>query len=150
MEKSVDYAAQNLAMGLLLVKLTKNAGRLQGSFGSFEDEVVLKTVEYIESSFKDAKLGVLAEKLGVSPVSLSKIIKKRLNLTFKGLLLDKRLSFAEKLIRNTTIPITEIIYFVGYENTNFFYKMFSKRYEVSPKEYRRIFSQKDKQYFAMQ
>ena len=43
---------------------------------------------------------------------------------------------AEKLILNTEIPITEIIFSVGYENTNFFYKMFSKKYGCSPRDYR--------------
>ena len=44
---------------------------------------------------------------------------------------------AEKLIVNSKIPITEIIFSVGYENTNFFYKMFSLKYGCTPKEYRK-------------
>ena len=52
------------------------------------------------------------------------------------MLQEKRLDEAEKLILNTDIPVTEIIFSVGYENTNFFYKKFNEKYGVTPREYR--------------
>lgn len=134
-----DLNARNLTMALLFLELSKRSEKIIDNLGNSEDDIILKTVRYIENSFKDAKLGVLAKELGISPVSLSKTIKRRLKLTFKNLLLAKRLFEAEQLIRNTILPITEIIFYVGYENTNFFYGMFSAKFSVSPKEYRRRF-----------
>ncbi len=136
LKKEKNYAEQNLTMGLVFSALARSLENFGTAIG-YEREMILKTVKYVENSFKDARLTFIADALGVSAVTLSKAIKKHLGITFKSLLMQKRLAEAEKLIRNTDLPITEIIYFVGYENTNFFYRMFSAEYKVSPKEYRK-------------
>lgn len=128
---------QNMTMGLLFAELTQRAGVISTSVSSsYEQDVALKVVNYIESSFQDAKLLTISKELKISVVSLSKLIKNSTGKTFKELLQQKRMDEAEKLILNTEIPITEIIFSVGYENTNFFYKMFSKKYGCSPRDYR--------------
>ena len=133
-----EPSAEALTMGLLFVELASKAEKtaVNSSF-SFDGEIAIKTAGYIDGHFRDASLFALSKHLNLSPVTLSKIIKKNLGVTFKSLLQKKRLSEAEKLIRCTDIPITEIIYAVGYENTNFFYKMFNEKYGVSPKAYRK-------------
>lgn len=131
-------ALQNMTMGLLFAELTERAGVVSKSVvSSYEQDLVLKVVNYIESSYKDAKLLIIAEELNVSVVALSKLVKNATGKTFKDLLQEKRMHEAEKLISNTKISITEIIFSVGYENTNFFYKMFSLKHGCTPKEYRK-------------
>ena len=129
---------QNMTMGLLFAELTERAGVVSKStLSSYEQDLILKVVNYIESSYKDAKLLTIADELKVSVVYLSKLVKSNTGKTFKDLLQEKRMNEAEKLIINSKIPITEIIFSVGYENTNFFYKMFSLKYGCTPKEYRK-------------
>lgn len=136
---------QNMTLGLLFAELTKRAGVVSKSVASsYEQDITLKVVNYIESSYKDAKLSTIAKELKISVVSLSKIVKNYSGKTFKDLLQEKRLSEAEKLILNTKIPVTEIIFAVGYENTNFFYKLFSQKYGCTPKEYRKNRASKKK------
>ena len=142
LKNKVNYAAQNLTMALLFGELSEISDVTDGYSDKYEKEIIFKTARYIDSSFKDAKLSDLSKKLNVSTVNLSKIIKKNLGVTFKSMLQKKRLGEAEKLIKNTDIPITEIIFSVGYENTNFFYRMFSSRYGCSPKVYRKLYSTK--------
>ena len=128
---------QNKTLELLFAELTSRSGVISKSVSSsFEQDVMLKVINYIESSFKDAKLFTIADELKISVVGLSKLIKNYSGKTFKETLQEKRLSEAEKLIRNTEIPVTEIIFSVGYENTNFFYKIFAEKYGCTPKEYR--------------
>ncbi len=131
-----NYSLQNLTMGLVFAELSQEAEKFAVKPLRYESEIALKTARYIENSYTDAKLSVIAEKLHISQVGLCKIIKKSFGETFKSLLQKKRLVEAEKLIKNTGIPITEIIYSVGYENTNFFYKLFSEKFKCSPKVYR--------------
>ncbi len=132
-------ALQNMTMELLFAELTKRSDVVSKSIlSSYEQDLILKVVNYIESSYKDAKLLTIAENLKVSVVYLSKLIKSHIGKTFKDLLQEKRMNEAEKLITNTKIPVTEIIFSVGYENTNFFYRMFSLKYGCTPKEYRKI------------
>lgn len=128
---------QNMTLALLFAELTKRAGVVSKSVASsYEQDITLKVVNYIESSYKDAKLLTISKKLNLSVVALSKIVKNYSGKTFKDLLQEKRISEAEKLILNTDIPVTEIIFAVGYENTNFFYKLFSQKHGCTPREYR--------------
>lgn len=140
-ENSDNYSKQSLTMSVLFMELADRSESISSDVSSgYEQEIVLKAVSYIENSFKDAKLTDLADKLHVPVVALSKTVKKYSGTTFKSMLQKKRLQEAEKLIRNTDIPITEIIFSVGYENTNFFYKLFAEKFGCSPKEYRRAHS----------
>ena len=128
---------QNMTMNLLFAELTLRSGVITKSVSSsYEQDTLLKVINYIESSFKDAKLLTIAKELKYSVVNLSKLIKNYSGKTFKEMLQEKRLDEAEKLILNTDIPVTEIIFSVGYENTNFFYKKFNEKYGVTPREYR--------------
>ena len=130
---------QNMTLALLFAELTERAGVVSKSVASsYEQDTTLKVVNYIESSYKDAKLLTIAKQLKISVVALSKIVKNYSGKTFKDLLQEKRLNEAEKLILNTNIPVTEIIFAVGYENTNFFYKLFAEKFGCTPKEYRKI------------
>ena len=129
---------QKMTMELLFSELTKRAGVVSRSISSsYEHDVLLKVMNYIESSFKDAKLLTIANELKISVVSLSKLVKKHSGKTFKDLLQEKRLNEAINLIKNTEVGVTEIIFSVGYENTNFFYKIFNERYGCTPFEYRK-------------
>ncbi|MDO5550738.1 MAG: helix-turn-helix transcriptional regulator, partial [Lachnospiraceae bacterium] len=51
-------------------------------------------------------------------------------------LLQYRLDMACQLLRTTELPIQDIAKRIGYDNQLTFSKMFKKKYEVSPKQYR--------------
>jgi len=126
-----------ITMGLLFIQLLNYTDKLeQNNPLQYEQYVSVQSLKYIETDYKEGMLTDLAGKLHISVVNLSKIIKKTTESNFKSLQQNKRLQQAEKLIRETNLPITDIIYSVGYENTNFFYKLFENRYKMSPKIYR--------------
>jgi AraC-like DNA-binding protein len=43
---------------------------------------------------------------------------------------------AEKLLKTTNKTVQEIMYCCGFNNKSYFYKEFSKKYQLTPKEYR--------------
>jgi len=47
-----------------------------------------------------------------------------------------RLSAAERLLKTTSLPVSEIARQVGYENVTFFYRIFERRRGCRPGEYR--------------
>ena len=51
--------------------------------------------------------------------------------------MEKRLSKAAQLLRETRLTTQDIILAVGYENTSYFYRVFRSRYGVTPRDYRR-------------
>ena len=52
--------------------------------------------------------------------------------TFKELLLEKRLTKAAELLRETRRTTQDIIFAVGYENTSYFYRAFRARFGHHP------------------
>ena len=145
MSEKGDASLRNKTTALLFMELTEKTDVFKISpSAKYEQGLALAAAQYIESSYKDAKLSDLAMKLRISEAALSKIIKKYSGETFKDSLQNKRLNVAENLIKNTDIPVTEIIISVGYENTSFFHRIFKGRNGMSPNEYRKKFSDEKK------
>lgn len=133
-----DVHISQLTMGLLFVQLLKHTDRLEdGEEGGSHRITAMKAVKYIEENYRPASLTFLADQLGLSVSALSKIIKKYTGFTFKELLQVKRLSRATQLLSETSLPVTDIIYAVGYDNTSYFHRIFREKYGMSPFEYRK-------------
>ena len=75
--------------------------------------------------------------MGYDVYWLSREIKKRTGKTYKELLLSKRMQQASYLLTKSSLPVTDIIELVGYDNSSYFYRKFKEKYGLSPKEYRK-------------
>lgn len=127
-------------MGLLVVDLINNIPRLEAySEESYDEELLLKILKYIQEYYDSASLKELSINLNQPNYKLSKFIKEITGKTFQGLVLEKKLEKSEELLKNTDYSIAEIIREIGYENMTYFYKIFNNKYNMSPKEYREIF-----------
>lgn len=102
----------------------------------FHDVFAPEILKYIEEEYKTATLEELACQMNVAMSTASKLVKKSTGMTFKELLQRKRLMQAANLLEHTSLPITEIIERVGYDNTSYFHRIFKATYQMSPKEYR--------------
>ena len=63
-------------------------------------------------------------------------VKATTGKTFKTLLCERRLDRAAELLISSDLTADEIIRYVGYENSSYFYRAFFKRFEMTPKSYR--------------
>ena len=106
------------------------------SSGNFGNSLVLAALREIEENYRAADLSRLARELHVSLPALSAGVHQATGHTFKALLLEKRLSKAAQLLRETKLSTQDIIFAVGYENTSYFYRAFRARFGLTPKEYR--------------
>lgn len=93
-------------------------------------------LRYIEENFTTCTLVSTADFFGMNPSYLSRYIKKHTGVTFMDLIQNQKLMLAEKLLKNTDLPVSEISVQAGYENVTFFYKKFHEKYGCSPAEYR--------------
>jgi AraC-like DNA-binding protein/mannose-6-phosphate isomerase-like protein (cupin superfamily) len=126
-----------LYMGLLMIELIKNSDHLKQNEQNPRDHyLIVEAMKYIEQHYQNASLYELAEKLNQPHYALSKNIKNATKFTFKELLQEKRLNMAKHLLKETDIPITEIVEMVGYDNISYFYRIFKKKYGVTPKKFR--------------
>lgn len=78
----------------------------------------------------------IAEKLGIGSRSLYRKLEEMGEVNPSTLIRDSRLFVAKNLLIQTTLTIDEIVYKSGFVNRPNFYKVFSKKYNCTPKEYR--------------
>jgi len=107
------------------------------NLNSYKEQTKRKIQNYIQTSYNTATLSEAASMLGISGAHLSRWIKENFGVTFKSLLCEKRFDVAKNLLLTTNLPISDIILNVGYENSSYFHKEFSKRFGMTPMNYRR-------------
>ena len=73
---------------------------------------------------------------GLSPAKLQEGFKFMFDRTVADYVRNVRLEKAEDLIRTTDLTISEIVYSVGLTSRSYFCKIFKKKYNNSPKEYK--------------
>ena len=123
-------------MGLLFLHLTDGTDSIRAVGGSYEENLMIRLLSYIENNYQSASLTSFAKEQSIDIYSLSRIIRRRTGKTFTALLQDKRLAQAGFLLRNTCLCASDIAAMIGYENTSYFYRMFRKAFGCTPGAYR--------------
>ncbi len=94
-------------------------------------------LEYIEKNYETCSLQSVAEHFSFNEKYLTMLLKKRTGRSFVEHLQEQKLGRAKMLLTNTDLPVTEVITLSGYNNTNFFYKIFQDSEGFTPAEYRK-------------
>ena len=135
--KENDQKINQITMGLLFLQLEQYTDKIQSSpEDSFSRFVTAYVMRYIEQHYKTATLTELAYKMEQPVPKMSRIVKSVTGATFKELLQERRFDKALQMLRETSLPVTDIILSVGYENNSYFHRRFREKYHMSPKEYR--------------
>ncbi len=124
-------------VGLLFLHLLQHTDQLTIGGDRFEDEVMMKVLGHIEDHYREGELSDLCGQLSIDLYTLSRIIKRRTGQTYTELVQEKRLNLAAFLLETTGLPITDISADVGYNNFSYFYRIFRKKYGMTPREYRK-------------
>lgn len=127
---------QQITMGLLFLTLLKYTDYIQLSQASYEQNLMLQLLSYIELEYRHASLAEFAHARGYDIYTISRLIKRHTHHNFKELLQMKRLNQACYFLRHTDIAVADIAALVGYDNTSFFHRLFRRTYGKSPREYR--------------
>lgn len=107
---------------------------------SSDSRRVSKIYEYISRHYQNPiRLEELAGLVGMTPVAFSRFFKLRSGKTVTNYILDIRLGYATRLLLDTTHSISEICYECGFNNLSNFNRIFRKKKDCSPKEFRENF-----------
>ncbi len=79
---------------------------------------------------------LIAQRLRISPNYLSAIFKAETGVRLTEYITNVKMREAARLLRESEKHITEITTLVGYDNANYFSRLFKKQYGVTPSEYR--------------
>jgi len=97
----------------------------------------MEMISYIQDNYIEVSLDDVANRFHFSNPHCSKIIKEATGLTFTQLVQKIRLERAENLLISTNISISDISGSVGYPTVEHFIRLFKKKYNVSPSQYRK-------------
>ena len=141
-EKEGFYAVIKLMTLLYELSLYNDARVLSSSsFVNIEDgsdsRRISKVHDYINTHYTETiRLENLANIAGMSSVSFSRFFKLRSGKTISDYIIDIRLGHASRLLVDTTNSIAEICYECGFNNLSNFNRIFKKKKDCSPKEFR--------------
>ncbi len=88
-----------------------------------------------------ATLDILADSLGLSTSRTSRLLKEYFNAGFSELLNQHRLGAAIHFLQRSELAINEVARRAGFDNIEYFHRIFKKHYGITPLEYRRKFLQ---------
>ncbi|MCR5890979.1 AraC family transcriptional regulator [Hymenobacter sp. J193] len=100
-----------------------------------------KVFEYMNAHYsRPVTLAEVAKVANMPEVSFSRFIKKRTGTTFIDSLNEIRLGHASRMLIDTTHSVAEVAYKCGFNNISNFNRIFKKRKNCTPKEFRQSFS----------
>lgn len=99
-------------------------------------------LEYLKENYKSPELSLeaIADQYNMSLSSMSRYIKAETGLGYSEYLVNLRMAEACRLLRESDRSIQSIICEIGYIDNSSFSRKFKKLYNLSPSEYREIFS----------
>jgi AraC-like DNA-binding protein/mannose-6-phosphate isomerase-like protein (cupin superfamily) len=78
-----------------------------------------------------------ARAVGVSANHLNRLLRQQTGLTFRQLLIQRRIELAKTLLANGDETCTEIALACGFGDSNYFARLFRRKTGISPTEFRR-------------
>ena len=104
---------------------------------SYKSRRIHSVMEYLNRNFqKDVSLSEAAKLISMSEVAFSRFFKMRTGKTFVDTLNEIRLGHASRLLIESTQTINEIAYQCGFNNMSNFNRIFKKKKNCTPKEFR--------------
>ena len=128
----------------ILYELSKCDGARTLASSSFAKIVVeddsrriLKVKNYISKNYMDEiRLSTLADMAGMSPSAFSRFFKLHTGRNLSGYIIDIRLGYDSRMLVDTARSISEISFDCGFNNLSNFNRIFKKKKECSPSEFR--------------
>lgn len=127
----IDSAHKLSSSSFAKVKIQANSRRVQ------------KIQQYINEHYQEEiRLNQLADMVGMSSVAFSRFFKLRTGKVLSDYIIDIRLGHASRLLVDSTMSVAEICYECGFNNLSNFNRIFKKKKNCSPKEFRENYCKK--------
>lgn len=108
-----------------------------------EDPRINKIVGFLRENYdKQVRLADAAQLINMSEASFCRFIKQRTSKSFVDFFTDIRLGVAIRLLIDSDEPIAEIGYTCGFNNLSNFNRIFKKKKEMTPSEFRESYRKK--------
>lgn len=138
--KQTGFEAALLAHLLqLLILLSRKYSETSQSKNRQAVMRIAETIRILENEFeKHWKLEELARLSSTSPGNLNRIFQQATGMSPINYLLQVRLQKAMALLTDSSLSIVEIAFQVGFNDSNYFARLFKKTIGLSPSQYRKM------------
>lgn len=134
--EKLSYVAQielDVEVEKAIIGLCELFSRKKGS----KEDLVFKVKEFVDSCYaQDISPGSIARLFNVSLPYLSKIFKQETGKNLNFYITDIRISRAQYLLANTNKNVSDIASMVGYEDVNYFIRIYKKLTGITPSKSR--------------
>lgn len=128
-------AFRKTAEGLLCSALTLR----QDALGEMKySHVISQAEKYVKENFCDPNISLIsaARHVNMSAAHFSTVFSQTTGRSFINYLTNLRMERAKKLLRETSMRLSDIAMEIGYNEPNYFSHVFRKTVGITPKEYR--------------
>lgn len=133
---------EEMPLQRILVPPVRVIERRSTDYRSLTDPAVIQAMHYIRNhACKGIKVDQVLDAVGISRSNLEKRFKEEVSETIHAMIHAEKLEKARSLLISTTLSINEISQMCGYPSLQYFYSVFKKAYDTTPKEYRDVNSE---------
>lgn len=101
---------------------------------------IFHVVEYIRQNLKEElNLKNLSNIASMSTTSFYRFFKRELGMSPIEFIMKEKIKCAKKLLKNPSIQISEVCYLSGFENANYFSRLFKKQEGITPSQYQSLY-----------
>ena len=101
-------------------------------------DIVSQTEKYIQEHYSEEfTVNELAHRFSINPTYYSNLFSKETGVTISKFITKTRINSACKLLEETSISVTDISLNAGYQDLQYFYRVFKKEKKITPTEYRK-------------
>ena len=127
--------AAELYTGELLLNHQRNFGEKQRNFSSLN-----YIFRFLDENFaQDISLQTLVDMSGYSYDYFRHIFREAVGISPKNYILEKRITYARKLLIEKKLPMSEIAQLCGFSSASQFNVIFKKRMGISPLQYKKLY-----------
>ncbi len=100
-------------------------------------KLVVEVLQYVkENAASDINLNIVADKFDRTPAYMSTLFKKGTGMGFNEYVTSIRMEMAKRMLKDTSIPVSQVSSLCGYVNPKYFSVVFKGTFGKSPASYR--------------
>ena len=106
-----------------------------------EDFAATAETSLIEDGINKENINLksLSEKACMSTTSFYRFFKRELGMSPIEYILNEKIKCAKNLLKNPTLQINEVCFLSGFEDSNYFIRLFKKHEGITPKQYQLLY-----------
>ncbi len=131
-------ALADLTLQELIIRIiqTQTARRFENEKYLDINSPITPSVEYIRKNIRESiNLKDLSDKACMSTTSFYRYFKREMGMSPIEFILNEKIKYAKKLLSNPNVHVNEVSYATGFEDCNYFIRLFKKYEGVTPKQY---------------